>query len=268
MDELIEIQKELRKIPVIELYTPTVVLVGAPNVGKSSIVKTISSGNPEVNNYPFTTRGMTVGHIVPSITMEELVGNSEHSRDSMSDFSVENGGIREINSNSDADKSEVIQDSAEEFSEETRTTASHSYVDDYEVKRYQVMDTPGLLDRPEEERNEMEKLTFASLAHLPTAVIFVIDPTGLSGDKSTLTAQLNVRNYLKSRFPLRPWIDVISKSDVVDSTSLESTGLSLPDDAMKVSVKSGDNVEELKHEVEVMLLRLKEILIDRGLLKT
>ena len=46
------------------------------------------------------------------------------------------------------------------------------------------MDTPGLLDRPEDERNEMEKLTFASLLHLPTAVIFVIDPSGLSGDKS------------------------------------------------------------------------------------
>ena len=30
------------------------------------------------------------------------------------------------------------------------------------------MDTPGLLDRPAEERNEMERLTFASLAHLPT----------------------------------------------------------------------------------------------------
>lgn len=32
--EILEIQKELRRIPVIELETPTVVLVGAPNVGK------------------------------------------------------------------------------------------------------------------------------------------------------------------------------------------------------------------------------------------
>ena len=35
----------------------------------------------------------------------------------------------------------------------------------------QVMDTPGLLDRPAEERNEMERLTFASLAHLPTGTL-------------------------------------------------------------------------------------------------
>ena len=48
--------------------------------------------------------------------------------------------------------------------------------------------------------------------HLPTAVMYVIDPTGMSGEKSTLTAQLNVRNYLKTRFPKRPWLDVISKA--------------------------------------------------------
>lgn len=41
-------QKTLRRIPVIELSTPTVVLVGAPNVGKSSIVRAVSSGTPEV----------------------------------------------------------------------------------------------------------------------------------------------------------------------------------------------------------------------------
>jgi hypothetical protein len=36
-------------------------------------------------------------------------------------------------------------------------------VDESRDLRIQVMDTPGLLDRPPEDRNEMEKLTFASL---------------------------------------------------------------------------------------------------------
>ena len=40
-----------------------VVLVGMPNVGKSTIVRAVSSGTPEVNHYPFTTRGITVGHV-------------------------------------------------------------------------------------------------------------------------------------------------------------------------------------------------------------
>lgn len=39
-----------------------VALVGAPNVGKSSLVQQLSSGLPEIRDYPFTTRSIKVGH--------------------------------------------------------------------------------------------------------------------------------------------------------------------------------------------------------------
>ena len=61
-EKLKEIAKKLRRLPVAELETPTVAMVGAPNVGKSSLVRSVSSGVPEVNNYPFTTRGVVMGH--------------------------------------------------------------------------------------------------------------------------------------------------------------------------------------------------------------
>ena len=45
----------------------------------------------------------------------------------------------------------------------------------------QVTDTPGLLVRPDSDRNSMEKLTLAALQFLPTCGLYVIDPTGESG---------------------------------------------------------------------------------------
>lgn len=48
----------------VSFLDPTVVLVGMPNVGKSSIVTAVSSGTPEINDYPFTTRRLKIGHVI------------------------------------------------------------------------------------------------------------------------------------------------------------------------------------------------------------
>lgn len=102
----------------------------------------------------------------------------------------------------------------------------------------------------------MEKLTFASMLHLPTAVVYVVDPSGLSGDKSTLTAQLNVREYLKTRFPHRPWIDVVSKADLVLDAETENR---LPPGHLRISVHTGVHMEELREKLDGMFETLKAI---------
>lgn len=54
--------KKLRALPFVNPSVPTLALVGAPNVGKSSLVNVLSSGTPEICNYPFTTRSIKMGH--------------------------------------------------------------------------------------------------------------------------------------------------------------------------------------------------------------
>lgn len=60
---LISTAQTLRRLPKVEVGAPVAVLVGMPNVGKSSIVTATSSGTPEINDYPFTTRGLKIGHV-------------------------------------------------------------------------------------------------------------------------------------------------------------------------------------------------------------
>lgn len=44
-------------MPVVDPQTPTLCLVGAPNVGKSSLVRILSTGKPEVNVFLQNTMG-------------------------------------------------------------------------------------------------------------------------------------------------------------------------------------------------------------------
>ncbi|MFX1377248.1 MAG: NOG1 family protein [Promethearchaeota archaeon] len=59
-----EIRGNLRRIPTIDYTMPCIVVAGYPNVGKSSIVKSISTNKKiEVKEYPFTTKQLNMGHL-------------------------------------------------------------------------------------------------------------------------------------------------------------------------------------------------------------
>ncbi|EEC82931.1 hypothetical protein OsI_27892 [Oryza sativa Indica Group] len=207
IDDLVNIAKTLRSMPVVDPHIPTLCLVGSPNVGKSSLVRILSSGKPEylrrlipfsyfqVCSYPFTTRGILMGHIV-----------SNH-------------------------------------------------------ERFQVTDTPGLLTREDDERNNIERLTLAVLSHLPIAVLYVHD---LSEDCGTSVCdQYITYKHIKERFGDRLWLDVISKSDLLDKkTSSELDGADDevgryrrfgPEGAIRVSVQGQVGIKELKERVHQLL---------------
>jgi nucleolar GTP-binding protein len=167
-------------------------------VGKSSLVRLLSSGTPLVANYPFTTRGVAMGHLVIP--------------------SPGGAGRRPV--------------------------------------RCVLTDTPGVLLRPDEARNRMERLTLAALAYLPTAVMFVLDCTGGCG--TGLEGQLAIRAELRSRFPGRPWLDVLSKWDIVPqhSAAAAAAAAALGGDgggALRVSATSGEGVDELRVRLNGLL---------------
>ncbi|CAM0911189.1 unnamed protein product [Alopecurus aequalis] len=195
IDDLINVAKALRSMPVVDPHIPTLCLVGSPNVGKSSLVRILSTGKPEVCSYPFTTRGILMGHIV-----------SNH-------------------------------------------------------ERFQVTDTPGLLTRHDDDRNNIERLTLAVLSYLPIAVLYVHD---LSEDCGTKVAdQYITYRHIKERFGDRLWINVISKCDLLDKVAPSSFDydddeirryrMFGPEDAIRVSVQSQVGTEELKKRVHHLL---------------
>eukprot|EP00879_Flechtneria_rotunda_P031545 GHRR01034468.1.p1 GENE.GHRR01034468.1~~GHRR01034468.1.p1 ORF type:complete len:187 (+),score=108.74 GHRR01034468.1:146-706(+) len=59
----------------------------------------------------------------------------------------------------------------------------------------------------------MELLTLAALQYLPTSVLFVTDLTEECG--TSVADQWMIRQGLKSRFPDKPWVDVLSKADLL-----------------------------------------------------
>ena len=70
-----------------------------------------------------------------------------------------------------------------------------------------------------------------------------------------------MRNYLRSRFPRRPWVDVVSKADLdIPQSTLDL----MPAGALRVSVTTGTGVSDLKLKIECLMNELKQVLVARG----
>lgn len=173
-----EAKNRMKAIPILT-EDPTIVVAGYPNVGKSSFVSRISTVNPEVATYPFTTKEIYVGY-----------GNFD--------------GIK-----------------------------------------VQIVDTPGLLDRPIHKRNQIEKRAILCLEYVADCILFIIDPTETCG--YPLERQLSLLEEIKESFEV-PIIPAYSKSDMHDKRDLPA-----------FSNVTGEGIDEivklLKNTVEE---RLKE----------
>jgi len=83
---------------------------------------------------------------------------------------------------------------------------------DYRYLRWQVVDTPGILDHPLEERNTIEMQAITALAHLRAVVLYIMDVSEQCGN--TVEAQFALFNNIKPLFANKPLIVVVNKIDV------------------------------------------------------
>merc|ERR1712020_605578 len=83
---------------------------------------------------------------------------------------------------------------------------------DYKYLRWQIIDTPGILDHPLEERNTIEMQAITALAHLRAAVLYIVDPSEQCG--YSLEAQKNLFDNIKPLFNSKPLIVVANKADI------------------------------------------------------
>lgn len=162
LEFLNEARNILRKLPSIEDEF-TIVVAGYPNVGKSSFIRIVSSASPEVAAYPFTTKGVIVGH-------------------------------RQIGR-----------------------------------ERIQFVDTPGILDRPPEERNPIERQALSALINAADVVLFMLDASETCG--YSLENQERLLDEVRHMIGV-PLIAVVNKADIAPYSGY-----------LNLSTESGEGVE-------------------------
>ncbi|XP_050558251.1 nucleolar GTP-binding protein 1 isoform X2 [Spodoptera frugiperda] len=89
---------------------------------------------------------------------------------------------------------------------------------DYKYLRWQVIDTPGILDHPLEERNVIEMQAVTALAHLRAAVLYFVDLSEQCGH--SIQEQISLFESIKPLFSNKPLIVVLNKMDVLTPEDL------------------------------------------------
>lgn len=89
----------------------------------------------------------------------------------------------------------------------------------YKNIKWQVIDTPGILDRPLEERNNIEMQAINALAHLDAAILYFIDISEECG--YSLEKQISLFNSIRPLFKNKPLIIVLNKIDIQPFETLE-----------------------------------------------
>lgn len=167
----------LRNMPTINFDATTIVIAGFPNVGKSTLLKQISGANPQVANYPFTTKGIQIGHI------------------------------------------------------------------ERNWKEIQIIDTPGLLDRPVLEMNDIELNAMVALEHLADSILFIFDASETCG--YPLESQFNLLEQIEKVFSEIPVIYLFNKIDIAENKEHILEYSEKLDNVLFISAIEGEGIDKI-----------------------
>ena len=117
---------------------------------------------------------------------------------------------------------------------------------DYKYSRWQVIDTPGILDHPLEDRNTIEMTAITALAHIPATILFFIDISETCG--FYIHQQASLFNSLKPLFKNKPLMIVMNKTDLKQFEELEDSQKDLIN-------KMCEECEELNYGRKIELMR-------------
>ncbi|CAG8482260.1 5133_t:CDS:10 [Ambispora gerdemannii] len=84
---------------------------------------------------------------------------------------------------------------------------------DYKYLRWQVIDTPGILDHPLEQMNTIEMQSVTALAHLRACILFFMDLSEHCG--YSVEDQIKLYHNIKPLFTNKPTFIIINKIDIV-----------------------------------------------------
>ncbi|KAF9478359.1 P-loop containing nucleoside triphosphate hydrolase protein [Pholiota conissans] len=124
---------------------------------------------------------------------------------------------------------------------------------DYKYLRWQVIDTPGILDHPLEEMNTIEMQSITAMAHLKSCILYFMDLSEQCG--YSIEAQCKLFHSIKPLFAGKPTLLVINKIDITrledvhpDSRALVDEIISAPDvTCVQVSCFTEEGVMEVKN---------------------
>ncbi len=123
-------------------------------------------------------------------------------------------------------------------------------------KKIQVIDTPGLFDRPLKERNKMELQSILALKYITSVIVFIIDPSEACG--YSLENQLSLLKEVSVKFK-KPILVIVNKIDITPEKNLQTAREGVKEFRnIETSVNNEENIPQIKKEIFKLLRSLKK----------